>query len=50
MQKSGVFRPCSIQGHAATMLKSVPEEGLQQYFEQWKHGLTKAIAEQADCF
>jgi len=29
------------------MLKSIPEEGLQQYFEQWKHGLTQAIAEQA---
>jgi len=49
-QKPRVFRPWSIHGHAATMLKSIPEEGLKQYFEQWKHGLTKAIAEQADYF
>jgi len=41
-QKPRVFRPWSIRGHAATMLKSIPEEGLQQYCEQWKHGLTKA--------
>jgi hypothetical protein len=32
------------------MLESIPEEGLQQYFEHWKHGLTKAVAEQADYF
>jgi hypothetical protein len=32
------------------MLKSIPEAGLQQYFEQWKHGLTQAVAQQADYF
>jgi hypothetical protein len=49
-QKPRVFRPCSIHGHAETMLKSIPEEELKQYFEQWKHGLTQAVAEQADYF
>jgi hypothetical protein len=49
-QKPRVFSPCSIHRRAATMPKSIPEEGLQQYFEQWKHGLTEAIAEQADYF
>jgi hypothetical protein len=26
-----------IQGHAMTILKSIPEEEFQKCFEQWKH-------------
>ena len=33
-----------------TILKSSPEEKLQQYFEQWELKLTKLIAVQEDYF
>jgi hypothetical protein len=39
-----------IQGHATTILKSIPEEELQKCFEQWKHQLTKCIGAQGDYF
>jgi hypothetical protein len=26
-----------IQGHATTILQSIPEEAFQKCFEQWKH-------------
>jgi transposase len=30
-----------IQGHATTILQSIPDEEFQNCFEQWKHRLTK---------
>jgi len=39
-----------IQGYMTTILKSSPEEKLQQYFEQWELKLTKLIAVQEDYF
>jgi hypothetical protein len=39
-----------IQGHATTILKSIPEEEFQKCFEQWKHRLTKFIGAQGDYF
>ena len=33
-----------------TILKSTPEEKLQQYFKQWQLQLTKLIAVQEDYF
>jgi hypothetical protein len=39
-----------IQGHATTILRSIPEEELQKCFEQWKHRLTKCIDAQGDYF
>jgi hypothetical protein len=35
-----------IQGHATTILKSIPEEEFQKCFEQWKH----CIGAQGDYF
>jgi transposase len=32
-----------IQGHATTILQSIPEEEFQKCFEQWKHRLTKCM-------
>jgi hypothetical protein len=37
-----------IQGHATTILQSIPEEEIQKCFEQWKHRLTKSIGAQGD--
>jgi hypothetical protein len=39
-----------IQGHATTMLQSIPEEGFQKCFEQCKHRLTKCTGAQGDYF
>jgi hypothetical protein len=39
-----------IQGHVTTILKIIPEEEFQKYFEQWKHRRTKCIGVQGDCF
>jgi hypothetical protein len=39
-----------IQGHATTILKSIPEEEFQKCFEQCKHRLTKCIGAQGDYF
>jgi hypothetical protein len=39
----------NIQGHATTILKSIPDE-FQKCFEQWKHLLTKCIGVQGDYF
>jgi hypothetical protein len=49
-ERPRIFRLCDIHEHATTILKSIPEEGFQQYFERWKHGLTKSVAEQVDYF
>jgi hypothetical protein len=37
-----------IQGHATTIMKSIPEEDFQKCFEDWKHRLTKCIGAQGD--
>jgi hypothetical protein len=37
-----------IQGHATTILQSIPEEEFQKCFEQCKHRLTKCIGAQGD--
>jgi hypothetical protein len=37
-----------IQGHATTILHSIPEEEFQKCFEQWKHRLTKCVGAQGD--
>ena len=47
-ERPGVFRPCSIHEHAKTVLKNIPEKGVQQYFEQCRIGCT--IAEQVNDF
>jgi hypothetical protein len=39
-----------IQGHVTNILKSIPEEGFQQCFEQWKQCLPKCAAAQEDHF
>jgi hypothetical protein len=39
-----------IQGHATTILQSIPEEEFQKCFEQWEHRLTKCIGAQGDFF
>jgi histone-lysine N-methyltransferase SETMAR len=39
-----------IQGHAATILQSIPEEEFQKCFELCKHRLTKCIGAQGDYF
>jgi hypothetical protein len=39
-----------IQGHATTILQSIPEEEFQKCFEQCKHRLTKLIGAQGDYF
>jgi hypothetical protein len=39
-----------IEGHAMTILKSIPEKEFQKCFEQWKHRLTKCIGVQVDYF
>jgi hypothetical protein len=39
-----------IQGHATTILKSIPEEEFHKSSEQWKHRLTKCIVVQGDYF
>jgi hypothetical protein len=39
-----------IQGYATTILKSIPEEEFQKYFDQWKHRLTKCIGAHVDKF
>jgi hypothetical protein len=39
-----------IQGHATTILQSIPEEEFQKCFEQWKHRLTKCTGAQGDYF
>jgi hypothetical protein len=39
-----------IQGHAMTILQSIPEEEFQKCFEQWKHQLTECISVQGDYF
>jgi hypothetical protein len=39
-----------IQGHATTILQSVPEEEFQKCFEQCKPRLTKCIGAQGDYF
>jgi hypothetical protein len=39
-----------IQGHAMTILLSIPEEEFEQCFEQWKHRLTRCIGVQGDYF
>jgi hypothetical protein len=39
-----------IQGHATTILQTIPEEEFQKYFEQCKHRLTKCIGAQGDYF
>jgi hypothetical protein len=39
-----------IQGHATTILQSIPEEEFQKCFEQWKHRLTKRTGAQGDYF
>jgi hypothetical protein len=39
-----------IQGHAMTILQSIPEEELQKCFEQCKHRLTKYTGAQGDYF
>jgi hypothetical protein len=40
----------NIQGHAATILNSIPEEEFQKCFQQWKHQLTKCTGAQQDYF
>jgi transposase len=40
----------NIQGHATTILKSIPEEEFQKCFEQWKCRLTLCIGVQGDYF
>jgi hypothetical protein len=40
----------NIQGHATTILQSIPEEEFQKCFEQCKHRLTKCIGAQGDYF
>jgi hypothetical protein len=37
-----------IQGHATTILQSIPQEEFQKCFEQCKHRLTKCIGAQGD--
>jgi hypothetical protein len=32
-----------IQGHATSILQSIPEEEFQKCFEQWKHRLTLSV-------
>jgi hypothetical protein len=39
-----------IQGHATTILQSIPEEEFQKCFELCKHRLTKCIGAQGDYF
>jgi transposase len=39
-----------IQGHATTIMQSIPEEEFQKCFEQCKHQLTKCIGVQGDYF
>jgi histone-lysine N-methyltransferase SETMAR len=39
-----------IQGHATTILQSIPEEEFQKCFEQCKHRITKCIGAQGDYF
>jgi transposase len=39
-----------IQGHATTILQSIPEEEFQKCFDQRKHRLTKCIGAQGDYF
>jgi hypothetical protein len=39
-----------IQGHATTILQSIPEEEFQKCFEQCKHRLTKCIGAQGHYF
>jgi histone-lysine N-methyltransferase SETMAR len=39
-----------IQGHATTILQSIPEEEFQKCFEQCKHPLTKCIGVQVHYF
>jgi hypothetical protein len=39
-----------IQGHAMTILKSIPEDEFQKCFEQSKHQLIKCIGAQGDYF
>jgi hypothetical protein len=39
-----------IQGHATTVLKSIPKEEFHKCFEQWKHRLTKCIGAQGKYF
>jgi hypothetical protein len=39
-----------IQGHATTILQSIPEEEFQKCFEQCKHRLIKCIGAQVDYF
>jgi hypothetical protein len=39
-----------IQGHATTILQSIPEEEFQKCFEQWKNRLSKCIGAQGDYF
>jgi transposase len=39
-----------VQGHATTILKSIPEEKFQKYFEQCKRRLTKCTGAQGDYF
>jgi hypothetical protein len=39
-----------IQGHAMTILQSIPEEEFQKCFEQCKHQPTKCIGAQEDYF
>jgi hypothetical protein len=39
-----------IQGHATTILQSIPEEEFQKCFKQCKHRLTKCIGAQGDYF
>jgi hypothetical protein len=38
-----------IQGHVTTIMKSIPEQVVQNYFEQWKHHLAKCIGAQSIC-
>jgi histone-lysine N-methyltransferase SETMAR len=40
----------NIQGHATTILQSIPEEEFQKCFDQRKHRLTKCIGAQGDYF
>jgi hypothetical protein len=39
-----------IQGHATTILQSIPEDEFQKCFEQCKHRLTKCTGAQGDYF
>jgi hypothetical protein len=49
-ERPRIFRPCTFHVHTKIVLKSISEEVLQQYFEQWRTGLTIDIAEQVDGF